>query len=350
MIDRFAWPWVLALLALLPVLVALWARPSRRPAALYSATSRAHAVAPGWRTRLLWVPGACRVLALALLIGALARPQAINAEKQTTTEGIAIQLVVDRSRSMDEPGVLDGQRVTRLEAAKRVVADFVSGGEDGLGGREGDLIGLIVFGTFADTLCPLVREHTALLDILSRVEIPLLQSEGGTAIGDALALAAARLKSAEDEIARARKARDESFEIKSKAIVLLTDGENTAGQLRPLEAAQLAQDWGIRVYVIGIRGGATQVVGGLRVNISGAEVNERELTRVAEMTGGRFWAVDDLAALPEVYREIDELEKTEISVDEHTEYEDRFMPLAIGAIALLALELALRTTALRRIP
>jgi len=348
-IDRFAWPWFFVLLAVLPVLVALWSRPKRRPAALYSATSRAGAVGSGWRARLVWVPGAVRLLALTLLIGALARPQAINAEKQTKTEGIAIQLVVDRSRSMDEPGTLDGQRMTRLDAAKKVVADFITGGEDGLNGREGDLIGLIVFGTYADTLCPLVREHTALLEILKGVEIPLLQSEGGTAIGDALALAAARLRSAEDEIARARKARDETFEIKSKAIVLLTDGENTAGQLRPLEAAQLAKDWGIRVYIIGIRGGASQVIGGLRVNI-GQQVNERELGRVAELTGGRFWGVDNLASLPEVYREIDELEKTEISVDEHTEYEERFMPLAIAAFALIGVELLLRTTVLRRLP
>lgn len=349
MIDRFAWPWVFALLALLPVLAMVWSRPNRRPAALYSATARAARVGSGWRASFVWVPGAARLLAIALLIGALARPQAINAEKQTKTEGIAIQLVVDRSRSMDEPGTLDGQRMTRLDAAKKVVSDFITGGEDGLNGREGDLIGLIVFGTYADTLCPLVREHTALLEILKGVEIPLLQSEGGTAIGDALALAAARLKSAEEEITRARKARDETFEIKSKAIVLLTDGENTAGQLRPLEAAALAKEWGIRVYIIGIRGGATQVIGGLRVNI-GQQVNERELGRVAETTGGRFWAVDNLSSLPEVYREIDELEKTEISVDEHTEYEERFMPLAITGFALIGLELLLRTTVLRRLP
>lgn len=351
MIDQFAWPWVFAALALLPA-VAWWrSRPTRRPAAVYPVTDRARRAGATLRARLRFLPFALRLCAMALLIAALARPQTINASTETSAEGIAIQLVLDRSRSMDDPGALDGNQVTRLEAAKRVLAEFVAGNGDDLVGRPGDLVGLIAFGTYADTLCPLVREHSALLDILSRVEIPVFQDEGGTAIGDALALACARLRDAESALAESAKAADapEPFELTSKVIVLLTDGENTQGELMPREGGELAREWGIRVYIIGIRGGATVTVFGQSRNI-GQEINERELTTVAEMTGGRFFPVEDLADLRDVYSAIGDLEKTEITIDEHTEYEERFAPLAIGAFALVGLEALLGATLFRRIP
>ncbi|MEQ8769765.1 MAG: VWA domain-containing protein [Phycisphaerales bacterium] len=349
MIDQLAWPWVLLGLLLIPAIAVVRAR-RRSPSAVFSAVERARAVGGTWRTHLRALPLVLRLIALALLVVAIARPQTVSSRTESSTEGIAIQLVLDRSRSMDDPGVLDGREVTRLEAAKQVVAEFVAGDGDALEGRQNDLVGLIAFGTYADTLCPLVREHGALLDILSRVEIPIFQDEGGTAIGDALTLACARLRDAENAYAESRAEQGEpDAEFASKVIVLLTDGENTQGQLTPRQGGELAREWGIRVYIIGIRGGVTRSAFGRALNL-GQEVNERELTTVAEMTGGRFFPVEDLAELRPVYDAINELEKTEIIIDEQTEYEERFMPFAAVAFALLGLESLLGWTLLRRIP
>ena len=348
MIDRFAWPAMLALWAVIPLVVWARARFAARPAALYSAVHRAVAAGASWRSRLRLLPLYLRLAALALLAVALARPQSVEHHTKTSTHAIAIQLVLDRSRSMEEPAALDGQRLNRLEAAKRVVSEFVAGNGRDLPGRPGDLIGLIAFGTFADTLCPLVREHSALLETIAGVDIPTINSEGGTAIGEALALATARLKTAEESIARASGRPVDAFTLAGKAIVLLTDGENTQGEITPLQAAQLAQQWGIRIYAIGIRGG-TRLPGGPLLNL-GREVNESELTRVAELTGGRFWPVEDLAQLREVYQEVDRLETTEISTQDQTRREERFLPFAAAALALLGAELLLATMLLRRLP
>jgi len=348
-IDQLAWPWALLALALIPAIVVTRTR-GRAPATVFSAVDRARVAGGSWRTHLRWLPLTLRVLALALLVVAIARPQSLSSRTESSAEGIAIQLVLDRSRSMDDPGMLDGREITRLEAAKQVVAEFVAGDGDQLEGRQNDLIGLIAFGTYADTLCPLVREHGALLDILSRVEIPIFQDEGGTAIGDALTLACARLRDAENAYAESRAEQgDPDAEFASKVIVLLTDGENTQGQLTPREGGEVAREWGIRVYIIGIRGGVTRSAFGRALNL-GQEVNERELTTVAEMTGGRFFAVEDLAELRPVYDAIGELEKTEIIVDEQTEFEERFMPFAAGAFALLGIESMLAWTLFRRVP
>lgn len=347
MIDQFAWPWVLLALLVIPLIA--WNRIRvRHPSMLFSATD--HASGRSWRTSLRGVPVCLRLVVLALIIVALARPQSVNSHSESSTEGIAIQLVLDRSQSMNDDGTLDGLKVSRLEAAKQVLAEFVSGNGEGLEGRQSDLIGLIAFGTYADTLSPLAREHGALLDILSRVEIPIFQDEGRTAIGDALSLAAARLRNAERAYTemQAEQGRPDA-DFASKVIVLLTDGENTAGQLTPRQGGELARQWGIRVYIIGIRGGATRNLFGRTLNL-GQGVNETELATVAEMTGGRFFAVEDLEQLRPVYDAIGELEKTEMIIDEQTEYKEEFKPLAALAVILLVLESLLGWTLLRRIP
>lgn len=346
----FANPWALVALAAIPVIIGLWLRARRGGAVLYSATARAAAANLGLRSRLAFVPAAARAAALTALVVAIARPQEISGTAQTSTQGIAIQLVVDRSGSMDEPAMIDGRRVTRLEAVKQVVAEFVAGDGDSLAGRKGDLLGLIAFGSFADTLCPLVSSHDLLLGRLASIEIPTLQSERGTAIGDALMLAAARLKSVEEALTKAqRDLGNDDFSLSGKAIVLLTDGENTQGTYSPKNAAGLAAQWGIRVYVIGIRGGVTQSFGGIRIS-AGQAVNERQLAEVAESTGGKFWAVDQLDQLRGVYAEIDRLEKTDIQISEYTQYDEQFVGWALAALILVIGECLLRATVLRRLP
>lgn len=340
-VDRFAWPWAFALLAVIPVLLSIWS-VRRRPSVVYSATPVAARLRPTMRTRLRWLPGAIRLACLALLIVALARPQAIDEKTSRTTEGLALQLVLDRSGSMDEEYTsIDGEPTKRLDAAKEVLAEFVAGNGRELDGREGDLLGLIAFGSYADTIAPLSLEHDGLLELLAEVEAPRIREERGTAIGDALALAAARLKRAEDEMAETE---GEGFELRGKAIVLLTDGENTAGSSNPRDAAELAAALGIRVYTVGIRGGVQR--GPFRQQ----QIDEGLLIDIAERTGGRFWAVDSGDQLRDIYAEIDSIEKSTIRVDELTEFRELFAPLALAALCCLVAETLLRATWLRRLP
>lgn len=340
----FAWPWMFALAAVLPLL-GLRLLFARHPHLAYSAARRAQLAGRSWRVCLRWVPGLLRLIAIAFIVVALARPQTIDEQTNTTVNGIAMQIVVDRSGSMDELANFDGANMNRLEAVKKVVAEFVAGNGDDLEGRKGDLIGLIAFGTYADTVCPLVRDYEPLLEALRQVQIPIVDAEQGTSIGDALALAAARLKSAEEELA-ASSNKNSNFTIKGKAIVLLTDGEDRNSQIDPAVAAGLAADWGVRVYIIGIQGQAQRGLFFPNRN----SVNETTLTAAAESTGGRFWSVNNLADLREIYADIDKLEKTEIQIDEQTTRDERFTLALYPALGLLTLELFARLTILRRWP
>ncbi len=341
-IDRFAWPWLFALLAVIPVLVAVWTL-RRAPGVLYSATPAAAATGRTLRARVAWLPALFRLICLSLLVVALARPQAIDTQTSRTTEGVALQLVLDRSGSMDEElTIIDGQRVRRLDAAKEVLSEFIVGNGDDLAGREGDLLGLIAFGSYADTIAPLTQDHEPIIELLAEVDASRIREERGTAIGDALALASARLAGAERSLAEEKGSSD--FTLRGKAIVLLTDGENTAGSTDPRDAAALAAALGIRVYAIGIRGGVQR--GFFRTQ----SIDEGLLTDIAETTGGRFWAVDSGDQLREIYTEIDTLEKTEIRVDAMTAYRELFTPFALAALCCLVGEVLLRTTWLRRLP
>jgi Ca-activated chloride channel family protein len=352
----FAHPWVIVVALVLAAagVAASATKLTRPPTLVHGSISSLAAPARSWRTALGWVPGAAQIAALLLVGVALARPQSTQRDAFSTVNGVAMQIVIDRSGSMQEPTTLDGREVRRLDAVKDVVRDFIagpgsaSGTPDNPRGREGDLIGLIVFGTYADTLCPLVRDHAALLDILSTVEIPLAQMEQNTSIGDAIALAAARLRGAEDELTAGQR-RDPTFRIKSKAIVLLTDGEDKSSEIPPLRAAELARDWGITLYIVGIRGGTTRVMGGQRVML-GNDVDEDEMARAAEITGGRFFPVDEMEDLREVYAAIDAMETTQIEVSDVTQRREHFGVFALAALCLVVARVALGTTVLRRVP
>ncbi len=347
MIDRFAHPWVLALLALVPVLV-IAAMARRRGGRVFFPTAMLPRAAT-LRTRLVGLPLVVRAGVFVLLIVALARPQEVRGLVRTSTEGIALQLVIDRSSSMTEAILLDGRKTSRLEAVKHVAEEFIAGNGDDLPGREGDMIGVIAFGSYADTVCPLVREHEALLDLIDGIDVSPLRSDQGTAIGDAVALAAARLRDAEEEIARGVGGRRPDFVIKSKVVVLLTDGRNNRGEIGPLEAAAVCEQWGIKLYTIGIGGETAVEIAGMRIP-RGPNIDEPTMRAMATRTGGRFFLADSAEALRKIYAEIDVLEKTKIETSESVNYKERFPPFAGAALLLLALEVVLSFAVLRRTP
>ncbi len=329
----YAYPWVFWIAPL--VLVVALARvilASRRRGIEIPTSSRLRAAGSSLRSRSRPFPTLLTIAAILVGLVALARPREVISDSKSSQDAIALQLVVDRSGSMDEPAAFKGEQTNRLEAVKKVVEQFVMGDGKDLRGRAGDLLGLIVFGTFADTIMPLTQSHEALVEALRRIELPTIERERSTAIGDALILACARLKASED--AMRAELDDEDFELKSKAVVLLTDGENRAGDFTPDQAAQLARDWGIKIYIIGIRGGTTQGGGFFRLNM-GQEVNEERMSDVARFTGGQFWGVDSVDQLTDVYAAIDELERTEIRISESTRYEERYQPYAIASMLLL---------------
>jgi Ca-activated chloride channel family protein len=319
-----------------------------------------------WRLRFRPVLVAARLLCLALLILALARPRKGTVLSEISTEGVALEAVVDRSGSMAAEMDYDGDKLNRLEVVKHVLSDFVEGDKKGLSGRPGDLIGLITFARYADTVCPLVLSHNILTEFLKKAEIVSIRTEDGTAIGDAIALAAARLKKAEEELQRrnaqlgfgdAESAENErgGFEIKSKAIILLTDGRNNVGDYDPLEAAELANKWGIKIYTIGIGSGQSFIVvndpifGARRVPTPD-DLDEDLLKKIADKTGGFYTRATDAESLRDVVKRIDALEKTKVKSVQYTQYAEHFGRWTLPALVLLGLEMLAGCTIFRKIP
>ncbi len=346
----------LALLALLPLLLLAWRERRRGPAAaIWSSTRLLEDLPRSLRQRLApavaWLPWAGLVLAVL----ALARPRQGLEEYRERREGIAILLALDRSGSMRALDFhLDGEAVDRLRAARHVLREFIAGGGD-LPGRPDDLIGLVAFGGFAESRAPLTLDHAALLRILEEIEVPeplrdpsgrlldraFSEEELQTAIGDALALAVRRLQ---DTPAR------------SRVVILLSDGENTAGAVEPRAAAELAREQGIRVYTIGIghTGTApfpvTDAAGRSFLRPQPVVLDEELLRDLARTTGGRYFHARDTDALRRVYAEIDRLEKTELEGAVYTRYRERFPWLLLPALVLLGAGLLLETLWIRRTP
>ncbi|HIJ67150.1 MAG TPA: VWA domain-containing protein, partial [Planctomycetes bacterium] len=297
---------------------------------------------------------------------ALSRPRKGTKISETATEGVAIEVVADRSGSMQAEMEYRGRKLNRLETVKGVLAEFIKGNDKDLSGRSSDLVGLITFARYADTKCPLVHSHDVLLEFLRQTGIVKLRSEDGTAIGDAIALAAARLKKAEEEIERRRaqlnlrgsedsvEADETGFKIKSKVIILLTDGINNAGQYTPLEAAKLAKDWGIKIYTIGI--GSAQAYTTIQTMLGSYKVptqdniDEGLLKAIAENTGGFYGRAGDAKTLRKIVEKIDSLEKTEVKSVQYTQYAEQFGPWAFAALLLLCGEMLAGCTIFRKIP
>lgn len=354
-------PWVLILLSGLPLLLWWRLRRTRGTAVEISSVALAARLAPSPRARVRWMPDALRCVALGAMLIAVARPQSTKGEVKTSTQGVAIQIVLDRSGSMQEsidpeedPRAARGTDRTKFETVKRVIRDFVVGDGKELKGRPSDMVGVIAFARYADTVSPLTRVHEPLVESVMNLQTAVERtSEDGTAIGDGLALAAARLKRAEEEVARAlpKDGSKPDFTIKSKVIILLTDGQNNAGETTPYEAAEMAKKWGIKVYTIGVGPRQRYATGifGDRVPV-GSGIDEEMLRGIAESTGGAWWAAEDSASLREAYKAIDELEKSRIDTTEHAQREERYMPFAMAGLACLMLEAFLAGTVLRRSP
>ena len=269
-----------------------------------------------------------RLLAVAALVVAFARPRAGVTSENVLTEGIDIVLVLDISSSM----LAEDLEPNRIDAAKRVAADFVLG-------RRNDRIGLVVFAGRAFTQVPLTLDYGVVRELMDELDVGMV--EDGTAVGMGLATAIKRL--------------NESF-AESKVVVLLTDGRNNRGEIDPLTAAQMAQALGVRVYTIGAgsRGTARVPVDdpllGRRYATVRVDVDEETLVEIASTTGGQYFRATDTESLASIYQEIDELETTEIEVRNFTRHTELFhFPLAAGLLFLL-MEAGLANTLLRKLP
>lgn len=355
-IDRFANPELLLALVVVPFV--LYASLRRRaPSIRFSAAADLRSVRSTWRRQLRWLPAVVRSTVLMLLIVAIARPQQTIGHERSNTEGVAIEIVLDRSTSMADPMSFDGIAMRRLEVVKRVLESFISGDDDELKGREGDLIGLIAFARYAETVCPLVHTHDTLVDLVKGTSLAQSRSEDGTAIGDAIALAAARLRNAEQEVQKRSDAEGieqaDAFTIKSKAIILLTDGSNNAGERTPREAAQLAAEWGIKIYAIGINDRPVDIfntpIGELPFS-GGRQVDEQMLRDIAAHSGGHYWIASDSGTLKSIYEEIDQLETTVVETVTITEVREQFLPFVLMSGFALLFELSLSAFVIGRVP
>lgn len=323
---EFANPKLLWLLLLVPLLM-LWyiLRHKKQEAAVSFSDLKGMAKLPKtWKAYLRHVLFALKMAAMALLIVALARPQSSSTNSTSNIEGIDIVMAMDVSGSM----LARDLKPDRLTAAKNVASDFVQG-------RPGDRMGLVIFSGETFTQVPLTTDHGVMLNMLAEMKNGLI--DDGTAIGDGLATAVSRLKDSEAI---------------SKVVILLTDGMNNAGSVDPYTAAEIAKLYGIRVYTIGVGTYGTapypvQTPFGTQIQQVKVEIDEKLLTQMANMTGGKYFRANNNKKLDEIYQEIDKLERSKIEVTEFRRLHEEFYPLVAWALALLLLEFLLRKTIFR---
>ncbi len=326
---EFANPDLLYLLLILPVMGAwYWYKHSRSKAEIQISSVQPFAVAkPSVRQYLYHLLFAFRFLAVGLLIVALARPQSTSSRQNVTVEGIDIVLAQDISGSM----LAEDLKPNRLEASKAVAEKFIDE-------RPNDRIGLVVFAGEAFTQVPLTTDHKVLKDMLEKLKSGII--EDGTAIGDGLATSVARL---------------EDSQAISKVIILLTDGVNNMGSVDPLSAAEIAKLYGIRIYTIGVGSYGTapfpyKTPFGIQYQNVQVEIDEGLLKQVAELTDGKYFRASSNQKLTEIYNAIDKMEKSKIDVTEFHKKSEEFLPFALIALVLFALEILLRNTIFKTTP
>lgn len=325
----FAYRPFLFFLAVIPMLVVwyIWKYRDRFSSISYTHGEMLAAGQRSLRIRLIHLPFILRLITMLLLIVAMARPQSTSRAQDMTIEAIDIMIAIDISGSM----LAEDFKPNRMESAKQTALDFI-------GMRRGDRIGVTVFSGLSFTLSPLTTDHALLKDLVSNIRTGMV--EDGTAIGDGLATAINRLR--------------ESQAI-SKVIILLTDGINNAGVIDPLTAAEIASLMGVRVYTIGV--GSTgpvpypfQTPMGIQYQQVEIPVDEPLLIQIADMTGGQYFWADNQEKLEDIYREIDQLERTRIDITEYSRKHDEYLPLVLLAFALFGVEILLRHTWLKTIP
>lgn len=327
---HFAYPYLLWLLLLLVPLVGyyIWRTLKGGATIQISSIDGVKGAPRTIRYYLRHAPFVLRMAAFALLVVALARPQDVERLSHTDTEGIDIMLSIDVSGSM----LARDFKPDRITAAKEVAGAFIAD-------RYGDRIGLVAFAGEAFTQAPLTTDQGTLQTLLSRIRSGLI--EDGTAIGNGLATAINRLRESE---------------AKSKVVILLTDGVNNRGSITPMTAAEIAKAQGIRVYTIGVGTEgmapypAMDMFGQMTFVQQKVEIDEKTLTAIAEMTGGRYFRATDKEKLRAIYDEINRMERSKVEVSEHVTYHELFLNWVLGALGLLVAEFLLSTLLLKRIP
>jgi Ca-activated chloride channel homolog len=356
-------PGYLLLLLLLPLIGWRMWSSSRALSVPFSSTHFAIGLRRTWRQRLAWLPVALTLGAIALTIVALARPREGREQTVIDSEGIAIEMVVDLSGSMRAMDFqIDGQHVDRLTAIKSVAGRFIQGDEaadkkkEKLTGRTSDLVGLISFARYADAILPPTLDHTFVMDQLNHQQIVTRRADDGTAIGDAISLAVEKLNRLDSK---------KQDKVKSKVMILLTDGDNNAGDFDPVQAADLAKTMGIKIYTIGVgtRGSAPVPVshpftGRQEIQWMDVNIDEGTLQKIATTTGGKYFRATDTESLDAIYREIDQLEKTKVESQQLVDYRELAIqsirvdgwnvpPLVLVAFGLLVSRVLLTNTLFR---
>lgn len=329
----FAHPWLLLLLLLVPLLAWLKGRRGSQAAFLYSSVALVKGITGITRSSTGAILLRLRWLALSLFIVALARPQLGEGETHITASGVDIVVALDLSGSMAaEDFELRGNQVNRLIIAKDVLEKFIAR-------RVNDRIGLVAFAGRAYIAAPLTLDHDFLLQNLERLDLGTL--EDGTAIGSAISAGLNRLREVQS---------------KSKILILMTDGQNNAGKVPPLTAAEAAQSLGVKIYAIGVGTRGTAPMPrtdpfGRKVYVQmQVDIDDESLTRVATRTGGKYYRADSTDTLRSVYAEIDRLEKTEVEVKKFQRYRELFPWLVLPGLVLLLLEIILANTVWRKLP
>ncbi len=328
-IEEFSNPNLLYSLVIIPLLIVwYWFRNKKTyPEIQISSTEGFENTKGTYKQYLFHSLFLLRILALALLIIVLARPQSSTSSKDVTIEGIDIVMAMDISGSM----LAQDFKPNRLEASKEVASEFINS-------RPNDRVGLVIFSGETFTQCPLTTDHAVLRNLFKDVKSGMI--EDGTALGDGLATAVNRLRKS-DAI--------------SKVIILLTDGVNNMGAIDPVSAAEIAKLYGIRIYTIGVgsRGLApypVQTPFGVQYQNVEVKIDEKLLQRVAAMTDGLYFRATNKKSLEDIYKEIDKLEKSKIDVTEFSKKHEEFLPIAILALILLLAEALLRSTVFRTVP
>lgn len=326
---QFANPGYLWGLLVLPIIIVYYIfRHSKSNASLQVSSLIGFQNAPkSWKVYLRHLLLVLRILTIALLILVLARPQSTSSWENVSTEGIDIILALDISSSM----LAEDFKPNRLEASKEVAMEFIAG-------RPDDRIGLIVFSGESFTQCPLTTDHAVLMNLFQDIQSGMI--EDGTAIGLGLANSVSRLKESN---------------VKSKVIILLTDGVNNQGEIAPLTAAEIAHTFGIRVYTVGVGTIGTapypfKTAFGIQYQNVPVKIDEEVLREIANLTDGKYFRAINNAKLREIYKEIDLLEKSKIEVREVSRKTEEFFLWALIAMLLLSLEIILRLTVLRTNP